>query len=89
MNVICPCDVDTPMLEYQAREFGGGDPKDDAQAEIVDPQGARERFAEPRRLQRSSLAVPRRARAHHWRGTADRLSETDHRALRRSARPLA
>ena len=27
VNAICPCDVDTPMLAYQASEFGGGDPQ--------------------------------------------------------------
>ena len=26
VNVVCPGDVDSPMIEYQARTFGGGDP---------------------------------------------------------------
>lgn len=26
VNVVCPGDVDTPMIEYQARTFGAGDP---------------------------------------------------------------
>src|SRR5262249_6786643 len=27
VNAICPCDVDTPMIEYQANTFGRGDPE--------------------------------------------------------------
>jgi NAD(P)-dependent dehydrogenase (short-subunit alcohol dehydrogenase family) len=27
VNVVCPGDVDSPMIEYQARTFGGGDPE--------------------------------------------------------------
>ena len=27
VNAICPCDVDTPMLAYQASDFGDGDPQ--------------------------------------------------------------
>ncbi len=26
VNAVCPADVDTPMLRYQAERFGGGDP---------------------------------------------------------------
>ena len=26
MNAVCPGDVDSPMIRYQAETFGGGDP---------------------------------------------------------------
>lgn len=45
VNAVCPADVDTPMLQFQAREFGEGD----EQGYIEDlktayPQGERTRF---------------------------------------------
>jgi NAD(P)-dependent dehydrogenase (short-subunit alcohol dehydrogenase family) len=45
VNAICPSDIDTPMLEYQAAAFGKGDPA----AYLADllslyPQGERARF---------------------------------------------
>lgn len=46
VNAICPCDVETPMLEFQAREFGGGDPQVYlARLKSIYPQGPRQRFA--------------------------------------------
>lgn len=46
VNAICPCDVETPMLEFQAREFGGGNPAAYlAKLKSIYPQGARQRFA--------------------------------------------
>jgi NAD(P)-dependent dehydrogenase (short-subunit alcohol dehydrogenase family) len=27
VNAVCPCDVETPMIRYQAEAFGGGDPE--------------------------------------------------------------
>jgi NAD(P)-dependent dehydrogenase (short-subunit alcohol dehydrogenase family) len=27
VNAVCPADIETPMLEGQARDFGGGDPE--------------------------------------------------------------
>jgi len=46
VNAICPCDVDTPMIEYQANTFGGGDPEGYKRALLsIYPQGARARFA--------------------------------------------
>ena len=46
VNAICPCDVETPMLEFQAREFGGGNPQAYlANLKSIYPQGARQRFA--------------------------------------------
>jgi len=48
VNAICPCDVDTPMIEYQANTFGGGDPEAYKRALLsIYPQGARARFATP------------------------------------------
>jgi NAD(P)-dependent dehydrogenase (short-subunit alcohol dehydrogenase family) len=48
VNAICPCDVDTPMIEYQAKTFGGGDPDAYKRALLaIYPQGARARFATP------------------------------------------
>lgn len=46
VNAICPCDVQTPMIEYQASTFGGGDPDGYKRALLARyPQGRRARFA--------------------------------------------
>lgn len=48
VNVVCPGDVDSPMIEHQAQTFGGGDPdgyKRDLLAAY--PQGAKARFIRP------------------------------------------
>lgn len=48
VNAVCPGDVDSPMIEYQARTFGGGDPdgyKRDLLAAY--PQGPNARFIRP------------------------------------------
>ena len=48
VNAICPCDVETPMLEFQARAFGGGDPHAYiAKLRSIYPQGPCQRFAKP------------------------------------------
>jgi NAD(P)-dependent dehydrogenase (short-subunit alcohol dehydrogenase family) len=48
VNAICPCDVDTPMIEYQANTFGRGDPEAYKRALLkIYPQGARARFVTP------------------------------------------
>jgi NAD(P)-dependent dehydrogenase (short-subunit alcohol dehydrogenase family) len=45
-NAVCPCDVDTPMIEYQASAFGKGDPEAYKRALLaIYPQGPRARFA--------------------------------------------
>jgi len=45
VNAICPCDVETPMLDYQARTYGGGDPAGyKAKLLSIYPQGDRARF---------------------------------------------
>lgn len=58
VNAICPCDVETPMLKYQAEAFGQGD----ASAYLdklrsLYPQGPRQRFATPAEIARFVLAV--------------------------------
>ena len=46
VNAVCPCDVATPMIEFQAATYGGGDP-DRYKANLLAryPQGDRARFA--------------------------------------------
>lgn len=48
VNAVCPCDVATPMLDFQARTFGAMDPEA-YRAKLLAhyPQGARARFATP------------------------------------------
>lgn len=51
VNAICPCDVDTPMIEYQANTFGRGDPAGYKRALLsIYPQGAKARFARPEEI---------------------------------------
>lgn len=48
VNAVCPNDVDTPMLEGQARDFGGDDPRGYLDALLAKyPQGSRARFIRP------------------------------------------
>ena len=47
-NVVSPADVRTPMLEFQAQHYGGGEPDRYYRALLEKyPQGARARFIEP------------------------------------------
>ena len=58
VNAICPCDVETPMLEFQAQVFGGGDP--DAyitKLRAIYPQGPRQRFAKPAEIAAFIFAI--------------------------------
>ncbi|MGZ4108193.1 MAG: SDR family NAD(P)-dependent oxidoreductase [Actinomycetota bacterium] len=51
VNAVCPNDVDTPMLEGQARDFGGDDPKGYLDALLAKyPQGERSRFIRPEEI---------------------------------------
>ena len=58
VNAICPCDVETPMLKFQAEKFGAGDAEG-----YVDrlrssyPQGAKQRFATAQEIASFILAV--------------------------------
>ncbi len=48
VNAVCPNDVETPMLEGQARDYGGGDPEGYYRALLANyPQGERARFIKP------------------------------------------
>ena len=48
VNAICPCDVETPMLEFQAEKFGQGNPQAYLEKlKFAYPQGPRQRFATP------------------------------------------
>jgi NAD(P)-dependent dehydrogenase (short-subunit alcohol dehydrogenase family) len=47
-NAVCPADVDTPMLEGQARDYGGGDREGYLDALLANyPQKERARFIRP------------------------------------------
>ena len=48
VNAVCPCDVATPMIEFQAATYGGGDPAGyKARLLAHYPQRQRARFATP------------------------------------------
>jgi NAD(P)-dependent dehydrogenase (short-subunit alcohol dehydrogenase family) len=48
VNAVCPADVMTPMLEGQARDFGGGDPEGYFKRLLTGyPQGDKARFIKP------------------------------------------
>jgi len=48
VNAVCPCDVETPMLSYQAENFGDRNPEA-YRRRLLDqyPQAARARFLRP------------------------------------------
>jgi NAD(P)-dependent dehydrogenase (short-subunit alcohol dehydrogenase family) len=57
-NAVCPCDVDTPMIEYQASTFGKGDPEAYKRALLaIYPQGPRARFASASEIAEFVFAV--------------------------------
>lgn len=48
VNAVCPGDVDTPMIRYQANTFGNGDPEAYLRGLLAHyPQGQRARFIRP------------------------------------------
>lgn len=58
VNAICPCDVETPMLKFQAEKFGNGDPEAYvAKLRFGYPQGAKQRFATAQEIASFILAV--------------------------------
>ncbi len=64
VNAICPADVDTPMLAFQAEHYGGGDPERYRQALLAKyPQKATARFLMPSEVAGAilSIASPRMA----------------------------
>jgi NAD(P)-dependent dehydrogenase (short-subunit alcohol dehydrogenase family) len=51
VNAVCPNDVETPMLEGQARDYGGEDPQGYLDALLAKyPQGERSRFIRPEEI---------------------------------------
>jgi len=58
VNAICPCDVETPMLEGQAAEYGAGDPEGYLRRlKSIYPQGPRTRFVRPEEVADLVFAV--------------------------------
>lgn len=58
VNAVCPCDVETPMLDFQAETYGGGDKQ--AYRERLKqayPQGAATRFARPEEIAAFVFAI--------------------------------
>ena len=48
VNAVCPGDVDTPMIRYQAETFGGGDPEGYVKNLLAEyPQGDAARLIQP------------------------------------------
>ncbi len=48
VNAVCPCDVATPMIEFQAATYGGGEPERYKASLLARyPQKERARFATP------------------------------------------
>src|SRR5262249_39997600 len=57
-NAVCPCDGDTPMIEYQANRFGKGDPEAYKRALLaIYPQGPQARFASASEIAEFVFAV--------------------------------
>jgi NAD(P)-dependent dehydrogenase (short-subunit alcohol dehydrogenase family) len=58
VNAICPCDVDTPMLSFQANTFGDGDPQGYLERlKSIYPQKDRTRFATAEEIAQFIFAV--------------------------------
>jgi len=57
-NAVCPCDVETPMLAGQARDYGGEDPEGYRRRLLaIYPQGERARFAHPEEVAEFVFAI--------------------------------
>jgi NAD(P)-dependent dehydrogenase (short-subunit alcohol dehydrogenase family) len=58
VNAICPCDVETPMLDFQAMQYGAGSPESYLEKlRSIYPQGARQRFARPAEIASFIFAI--------------------------------
>jgi NAD(P)-dependent dehydrogenase (short-subunit alcohol dehydrogenase family) len=51
VNAVCPCDIETPMIEFQANTYGDGDP-DGYKRSLLSkyPQGDLARFSRPEEI---------------------------------------
>jgi NAD(P)-dependent dehydrogenase (short-subunit alcohol dehydrogenase family) len=57
-NAVCPCDVETPMLAGQARDYGGRDPEGYRRKLLaIYPQGEGARFVRPEEVAEFVFAV--------------------------------
>jgi NAD(P)-dependent dehydrogenase (short-subunit alcohol dehydrogenase family) len=58
VNALCPADVETPMLAFQAERYGAGDPAGylDRLRQLY-PQGARQRFIRPEEVAEAVFAI--------------------------------
>jgi NAD(P)-dependent dehydrogenase (short-subunit alcohol dehydrogenase family) len=51
VNAVCPCDIETPMIEFQANTYGNGDPEAYKRSLLSKyPQGDRARFSRPEEI---------------------------------------
>lgn len=51
VNAVCPCDIDTPMIDFQANTYGNGDPSAYKRNLLSKyPQGDRARFSQPNEI---------------------------------------
>ena len=51
VNAVCPCDIETPMIEFQANTYGNGDPTAYKRSLLAKyPQGDRARFSRPEEI---------------------------------------
>jgi NAD(P)-dependent dehydrogenase (short-subunit alcohol dehydrogenase family) len=58
VNAVCPADTDTPMLQFQAERYGGGNPEAYKRALLARyPQRERARFLTPAEVAEAILAM--------------------------------
>jgi len=58
VNAVCPCDIQTPMIEYQAKTYGGDDIAGYYRNLLANyPQGSRARFAQPDEIAEFVFAI--------------------------------
>lgn len=51
VNAVCPCDIETPMIEFQANTYGEGDPQAYKRNLLSKyPQGSKARFSRPEEI---------------------------------------
>ena len=90
VNAVCPADIMTPMLQYQADTYGGGDPEGYFKRLLTSyPQGGKARFITPEQVAELVfyLASPA-GDAHHRRQRLHRLRHLGRVRLLVSALPV-